>query len=188
MDTFHGGIPSGEVRTWRTVTAIIGTRSKVKLDDIAQLQHKLDEAEEDLETERAERAAELARARAEHNAHIDELQAATTASSAATRAASMRCSSNSPNATGNSTSSTGWSSRCVPTSAGSRVQSSTTAGSCPSDRANWTEKGDLPMEPLQPAKYGKVVGRLMAIVGDGPDEDEYPVAGGFPDARPLAGR
>ncbi|NCL74274.1 hypothetical protein [Rhodococcus sp. YH1] len=58
-----------------TVTAIIGTRSKVKLDDIAQLQHKLDEAEEDLETERAERAAELARARAEHNAHIDELQA-----------------------------------------------------------------------------------------------------------------
>ncbi|WP_432794468.1 phage upper tail fiber protein [Rhodococcus ruber] len=43
------------------------------------------------------------------------------------------------------------------------------------------------MGTLQPAKYGKVVGRLMAIVGDGPDEDEYPVAGGFPDARPLAG-
>ncbi|MHC3368748.1 hypothetical protein ACYAFX_28905 (plasmid) [Rhodococcus aetherivorans] len=43
------------------------------------------------------------------------------------------------------------------------------------------------MGTLQPAKYGKVVGRLVAIVGDGPDEDEYPVAGGFPDTRPLAG-
>ncbi|MGJ5667811.1 hypothetical protein QLG13_08070 [Rhodococcus aetherivorans] len=43
------------------------------------------------------------------------------------------------------------------------------------------------MATLQPAKYGKVVGRLMAIVGDGPDEDEYPVAGGYPDARPLTG-
>ncbi len=43
------------------------------------------------------------------------------------------------------------------------------------------------MGTLQPAKYGKVIGRLLAVVGDGPDEDEYPVAGGYPDARPLAG-
>ncbi|WP_395705258.1 hypothetical protein [Rhodococcus ruber] len=43
------------------------------------------------------------------------------------------------------------------------------------------------MGTLQPAKYGKVVGRLLAVVGDGPDEDEFPVAGGYPDAVPLQG-
>lgn len=43
------------------------------------------------------------------------------------------------------------------------------------------------MGTLQPAKYGKVVGRLLAVVGDGPDEDEHPVAGGYPDAVPLQG-
>lgn len=43
------------------------------------------------------------------------------------------------------------------------------------------------MGTLQPAKYGKVIGRLLAVVADGPDEDEYPTAGGFPDAKPLAG-
>ena len=43
------------------------------------------------------------------------------------------------------------------------------------------------MGTLQPAKYGKVVGRLLAVVGDGPDEDEYPTAGGYPDAVPLTG-
>lgn len=39
---------------------------------------------------------------------------------------------------------------------------------------------------LEPAKYGKVVGRLVAIVADGPDEDEYPT-GGFPDVVPMRG-
>ncbi|MFD6518098.1 hypothetical protein [Rhodococcus sp. NPDC060176] len=43
------------------------------------------------------------------------------------------------------------------------------------------------MATLQPAKYGKVVGRLLAVVADGPDEDEYPVSGGFPDAVPVQG-
>ncbi len=43
------------------------------------------------------------------------------------------------------------------------------------------------MATLQPAKYGKVIGRLLAVVADGPDEDEYPVSGGFPDAVPVAG-
>ncbi|WP_326600478.1 phage upper tail fiber protein [Rhodococcus sp. PD04] len=43
------------------------------------------------------------------------------------------------------------------------------------------------MGTIQPATYGKVVGRLLAVVGDGPDEDEYPIAGGFPDAVPLTG-
>lgn len=39
---------------------------------------------------------------------------------------------------------------------------------------------------LEPAKYGKVVGRFVAIVADGPDEDEY-VSGGFPDVVPMRG-
>lgn len=43
------------------------------------------------------------------------------------------------------------------------------------------------MATLQPAKYGKVVGRLLAVVADGPDEDEYPISGGFPDAVPVQG-
>lgn len=43
------------------------------------------------------------------------------------------------------------------------------------------------MATLQPAKYGKVIGRLLAVVADGPDEDEYPISGGFPDAVPVAG-
>lgn len=43
------------------------------------------------------------------------------------------------------------------------------------------------MATLQPAKYGKVIGRLLAVVADGPDEDEYPNSGGFPDAVPVQG-
>lgn len=43
------------------------------------------------------------------------------------------------------------------------------------------------MATLQPAKYGKVVGRLLAVVADGPDEDEHPISGGFPDAVPVQG-
>lgn len=39
---------------------------------------------------------------------------------------------------------------------------------------------------LEPAKYGKVVGRFVAIVADGPDEDEY-ASGGFPDVMPMKG-
>ena len=42
------------------------------------------------------------------------------------------------------------------------------------------------MATLNPLTYGKVVGRLLAVVADGPDEDEFP-SGGFPDAVALAG-
>lgn len=58
-----------------TLTAVLGTRSKVKLDDIAQLQRKLDRAEEDLENEEQARDQVLVHARAAHSAHVDELQA-----------------------------------------------------------------------------------------------------------------
>lgn len=43
------------------------------------------------------------------------------------------------------------------------------------------------MATLQPARYGKVVGRLLNIVADGPDEDEHPISGGYPDAVPMTG-
>ncbi len=43
------------------------------------------------------------------------------------------------------------------------------------------------MSTLQPLKYGKVIGRALAIVADGPDEDEHPIAGGYPDAVPVTG-
>lgn len=42
------------------------------------------------------------------------------------------------------------------------------------------------MATLQPATYGKVVGRLMAIVGDG-GRGRVPDRRQFPDARPLTG-
>lgn len=57
-----------------TITAVLGTRSKVKLDDIAQLQRKLDRAEEELAEVKAERDADLAQARTAHSAHVAELQ------------------------------------------------------------------------------------------------------------------
>lgn len=53
------------------VSGLIATRSKVKLDDVALLQRKLDEAEEDLEAERAARAADLDTARTQRNADLD---------------------------------------------------------------------------------------------------------------------
>jgi len=57
-----------------TITAVLGTRSKVKLDDIAQLQRKLDRAEEELAEVKSERDAALAQARTAHSAHVTELQ------------------------------------------------------------------------------------------------------------------
>lgn len=44
------------------------------------------------------------------------------------------------------------------------------------------------MATLQPVRYGKVVGRLVNIIADGPDEDEFPISGGYPDAVPMTGR
>ena len=54
--------------------AWLGSRSKVKLDDIAQLQRKLDRAEEELEEEKRAREQAVVQARAAHSAHVDELQ------------------------------------------------------------------------------------------------------------------
>lgn len=53
------------------VSGLIATRSKVKLDDVALLQRKLDEAEDDLEAERAARSADLDTARTQRNADLD---------------------------------------------------------------------------------------------------------------------
>lgn len=52
------------------VTGVLSTRSKVKLDDIATMQRRLDQAEEKLEAEKAARAADSARAQTHHDAQI----------------------------------------------------------------------------------------------------------------------
>lgn len=57
-----------------TITAILGTRSKVKLDDLAQLQSKLDRAEEELKEEKEARELVVAQVRSVHGAYVDELQ------------------------------------------------------------------------------------------------------------------
>ena len=56
------------------VAAWFGSRSKVRLDDTAQLQRKLDRAEAELKEKERTWEEALAHARTAHSAHIDELQ------------------------------------------------------------------------------------------------------------------
>lgn len=56
------------------LTGILGTRSKVKLDDIDRLNVELDEARDDLAKERQERAADDASQKARHDAEIARME------------------------------------------------------------------------------------------------------------------
>lgn len=56
------------------LTGILGTRSKVKLDDIDRLNVELDEARDDLVKERQERAADHESQKARHDAEIARME------------------------------------------------------------------------------------------------------------------
>jgi predicted RNase H-like nuclease (RuvC/YqgF family) len=56
------------------LTGILGTRSKVKLDDIDRLNVELDEARDDLAKEREERVIDRASQKARHDAEIAHME------------------------------------------------------------------------------------------------------------------
>lgn len=56
------------------IIGVLSTRSKVKLDDIATMQKRLDVAEEKLTTEREARAADSQRLQAQHDSRIAVLE------------------------------------------------------------------------------------------------------------------
>jgi flagellar motility protein MotE (MotC chaperone) len=68
------GIASLITATGGALAAWFGSRSKVRLDDTAELKRKLDRAEAELEEKERTWEEALAHARTAHSTHVDELQ------------------------------------------------------------------------------------------------------------------